>query len=100
MIRDEVHRVGHICCEEIDRLRAELVERDHAIRDMRATLGMVSERRDSAEARIAAVLALCDQATPPHCRYDEPNECGSHCDCGWGELWHESVRAAATGDTK
>ena len=84
---------------EIDRLRAELAESKASARATQVCADRDWNRAKQAEARLAAVIALCDQATPPHCRYDESNECGSHCDCGWGVLWHETVRAAATGDT-
>ena len=74
-------------CDEIDRLRREWV-------------ALVNERVDL-RARLADVLALCDRVTPPApCLYaDEGVDCESHCDCGWGEIWHESVRAILTGET-
>ena len=108
-------------CDEVDRLRAELAdalaqyaeleraemareemrEKAEYDRDCAREAGKVYQRRaEEAEAALARVEALCDARTPEgQCLYGEDGEpCESHCDCSWGELWHESVRAALAGD--
>ena len=86
---------------EIDRLRAQLA-RTCDYHACCQTFSWERKRAEKAEARLAAVIALCDGASPSdQCLYGEEGEnCMSYCDCRWGMLWHETVRAAATGDTK
>lgn len=61
----------------------------------------VSAHRDDLLAKLAAVEALCD-ASVAGCGYyaDEGVPCESHCDCGWGDLWHETVRDVLSGESR
>ena len=101
-----IYRDFTAALDEVDRLRAQLAEVE-AERDLTAAMHLDAEKAaEAAEARLNAVLALCDQ---------QPNETPCSCDPAYTErgliapdcAWHQDiesfvteVRAAAAGDDR
>lgn len=85
--------------DEVRRLKAALDRNADQYMETQNAAWEWQGRAEAAEARLAAVAALCDAAAPPNqCLYaDEGVDCESHCDCGWGDIWHERLRATLEG---
>lgn len=86
---------------EIDRLRAELTGAIGACHDATEQFLIELERAEKAEARLAAVIALCDYLDNEPCQCCGQAECSPECrmDSNDGYASSAEIRAAATGET-